>query len=115
MKEDISSYHKYVDNVLLHNPDPASQHYQRNEDRFGTNFAAEDREQRFRERQRKQAAYDKRRMASYDREMTRWEAMEKMTTEEEKDKQVRRDKYGIGKKTGHSAGYNPINGQYDST
>ena len=41
--------------------------------------------------------------------------MEKLTTEEEKNKLIKQNKYQIGKKTGHSAGYNPINGEYDST
>ena len=40
--------------------------------------------------------------------------MEKLNVEEDKIKGIKQAKYQIGKKTGHSAGYNPINGEYDS-
>ena len=40
--------------------------------------------------------------------------MEKLNVEGEKIKEIKQAKYQIGKKTGHSAGYNPINGEYDS-
>jgi len=114
MKEDVSNYHKYVDNVLLHNPDPQSQHYQRADDRFNKDFAAADKEARAQQRADKQMKYEKRRLASYDREMQRWEKEEKLNTEIGKNNNIKQNKYQIGKKTAHSGGYNPINGEYDS-
>lgn len=43
-------YHKYVDNLLLHNPDPKASDYQRPDERFNKDFAEFDRLQRFEER-----------------------------------------------------------------
>lgn len=47
---DVATYHKYVDNLLLHNPDPKATHWQSNEDRFNRDFAEVDRQQRIADR-----------------------------------------------------------------
>ena len=59
---DVVAYHKYVDNLLLHNPDPKATHWQPVEDRFNNKgFAEEDRQKRIQEREHKQAVIEKKR------------------------------------------------------
>jgi len=43
MANDIRSYHKFVDNTKLNNPDPKSSHFAAPVDRFNKDFADHDR------------------------------------------------------------------------
>ena len=42
LRERIGSYHKYMDNALLNNPDPTSSHFLPDNDRFNRDFATYD-------------------------------------------------------------------------
>ena len=42
LKERTGGFHKYVDSALIHNPDPASNHYISESDRFDKDFAVAD-------------------------------------------------------------------------
>jgi hypothetical protein len=52
LRERIGSYHKYMDNALLNNPDPTSSHFLPDNDRFNRDFATYDKQ--IREQQHKQ-------------------------------------------------------------
>ena len=54
-------------------------------------------------------------MANYVREKERWDAMEQQLQVVQKAKEIKMQKYQIGKKSDHGGGYNPINGQYDTS
>jgi len=82
LKDRVGQYHKYVDNVLVNNPDPTSSHYLPDDDRFNRDFAAIEKRRREEERQRKQAVIDSRRIQKYERDLKRWEYME---TEQERE------------------------------
>jgi hypothetical protein len=44
LRERIGSYHKYMDNALLNNPDPTSSHFLPDNDRFNRDFASYDKQ-----------------------------------------------------------------------
>lgn len=43
---EVATYHKYVDNLLLHNPDPSASDFQPLDQRFHRDFADYDRQVR---------------------------------------------------------------------
>jgi hypothetical protein len=46
LKERIGSYHKYMDNALVNNPDPHSSHFLPEQDRWNRDFASHDKAMR---------------------------------------------------------------------
>ena len=58
---DVAIYHKNVDNLLLHNPDPKSTYFEPQSERHYRDFAEQDRQKRQNDRESKQAMLDKRR------------------------------------------------------
>lgn len=46
MGNDVATYHKYVDNLLLHNPDPSASHFNPIDQHFNRDFAEYDRQMR---------------------------------------------------------------------
>lgn len=78
-------------------------------------YAAYDREIREQEKLQKQARIEARRMNQMDRDIKRWEFMEKEETDLDMRKERMRQKYLVGKKGNGSAAYNPLNMEYESS
>ncbi len=82
LKERTGGYHKYVDSALIHNPDPASNHYitgKRNSntglesERFDKDFAVADQKRRTEQFDKQQDKYANLRQERYEREAQRYE------------------------------------------
>jgi len=61
----------------------------------------------------KQEHLERRRLAQFDRDVKRWEFMEKHEQDNDRREEIRRNKYRCGLITGSSNGYDILNAQYD--
>jgi len=76
LRERIGTYHKYVDNALVNNPDPKSSHFIDDSERFNKDFASFDRMIREKQYKEKMEAIERKRIEKYERDLKRWEYMD---------------------------------------
>ncbi|CDW85399.1 UNKNOWN [Stylonychia lemnae] len=115
LRERIGSYHKYVDNALVNNPDPTSSHFLPDNDRFNKDFASHDKMVREQQHKQKMEVIEKKRVEKYERDLKRWEFMDEESERQSKRIEQMNDKYLTGQRNKGGAAYNILNLQYEHT
>ena len=115
LRERTGGYHKFVDSAEVHNPDPTSSHFISEQERFDKDFSVADQKVRAQQYDHVQNRWAHLREERYNREVSRFENMEKMDAQQAQTLQVKKDQFNAGKKNHGGAAYNLLNQQYDQT
>eukprot|EP00347_Sterkiella_histriomuscorum_P000657 403374998 len=115
LRDRIGSYHKYVDNALVNNPDPTSSHFLPDNDRFNKDFASHDKMIREQQHKAKMEAIEQKRVEKYERDLKRWEFMDEENQRQSQRIQAMNDKYLTGQRNKGGAAYNILSLQYEQT
>lgn len=115
LKERSGGYHQYEEFKGVTRPDPSSNIYLPEAERFDRDFAAEERRRIEQEQQRRQQALANKREQMISREVQRWQMMEEQERREQARIEEKKAKFQAGMKNNPSAAFNPITLEYDST
>ena len=108
-------YNKPSERININNPDPNSDLYISEGERFNKDFAAYDYNRRNIEHEKKKEWYQNKKTQLYDRERKRWERMDYEYLREENKIMMNKERNLVGRKNNPGMAFNPITLQYDNS
>ena len=108
-------FNKPAEKARINDPDPMSDIYISEGERFNKDFAAYDYEKRCREHQKKKERYLTLQNILFDRERKRWEKMDYDYLRNENKIMMNKEKNLVGRKNNPGMAFNPITLQYDNS
>ena len=108
-------FNKPSEKINLNSPDPNSDIYISEGERFNKDFAAYDYNRRNIEHERKKEIYQNRKNQLYERERKRWERMDYEYLKAENKIMMNKEKNLVGRKNNPGMAFNPLTLQYDNS
>ena len=108
-------FNKPSEKINLNSPDPNSDIYISEGERFNKDFAAYDYNRRNIEHERKKEMYQNKKNQLYERERKRWERMDYEYLKEENKIMMNKEKNLVGRKNNPGMAFNPLTLQYDNS
>lgn len=108
-------FNKPAEKARINDPDPMSDIYISEGERFNKDFAAYDYEKRCRDHQKKKERYLTLQNILFDRERKRWEKMDYDYLRNENKIMMNKEKNLVGRKNNPGMAFNPITLQYDNS
>ena len=108
-------FNKPSEKINLNSPDPNSDIYISEGERFNKDFAAYDYNRRNQEHERKKEMYQNRKNILYERERKRWEKMDYEYLKAENKIMMNKEKNLVGRKNNPGMAFNPLTLQYDNS
>ena len=108
-------FNKPSEKINLNSPDPNSDIYISEGERFNKDFAAYDYNRRNIEHERKKEMYQNKKNQLYERERKRWERMDYEYLKAENKIMMNKEKNLVGRKNNPGMAFNPLTLQYDNS
>ena len=108
-------FNKPSEKINLNSPDPNSDIYISEGERFNKDFAAYDYNRRNLEHERKKEMYQNRKNILYERERKRWEKMDYEYLKAENKIMMNKERNLVGRKNNPGMAFNPLTLQYDNS
>ena len=108
-------FNKPSEKINLNSPDPNSDIYISEGERFNKDFAAYDYNRRNIEHERKKEMYQNRKTILYERERKRWEKMDYEYLKAENRIMMNKERNLVGRKNNPGMAFNPLTLQYDNS
>jgi hypothetical protein len=108
-------FNKPSEKINLNSPDPNSDIYISEGERFNKDFAAYDYNRRNIEHERKKEMYQNKKNQLYERERKRWERMDYEYLKAENKVMMNKEKNLVGRKNNPGMAFNPLTLQYDNS
>ena len=108
-------FNKPSEKINLNSPDPNSDIYISEGERFNKDFAAYDYNRRNIEHERKKEMYQNRKNQLYERERKRWEKMDYEYLRAENKIMMNKERNLVGRKNNPGMAFNPLTLQYDNS
>ena len=108
-------FNKPSEKINLNSPDPNSDIYISEGERFNKDFAAYDYNRRNIEHERKKEIYQSKKNQLYERERKRWEKMDYEYLKAENKIMMNKEKNLVGRKNNPGMAFNPLTLQYDNS
>ena len=108
-------FNKPSEKINLNSPDPNSDIYISEGERFNKDFAAYDYNRRNIEHERKKEMYQTKKNQLYERERKRWERMDYEYLKAENKVMMNKEKNLVGRKNNPGMAFNPLTLQYDNS
>ena len=115
MQDRIGMFNKPSEKFNLNSPDPNSDIYISEGERFNKDFAAYDYNKRNIDRERKKEMYQNRKNQIYERERKRWERMDYEYLKAENKIMMNKERNLVGRKNNPGMAFNPLTLQYDNS
>ena len=115
MQDRIGMFNKPSEKMDINSPDPNSDIYISEGERFNKDFAAYDYNRRNIEHERKKEMYQNKKNQLYERERKRWERMDYEYLKAENKVMMNKEKNLVGRKNNPGMAYNPLTLQYDNS
>ena len=115
MQDRIGMFNKPSEKMDINSPDPNSDIYISEGERFNKDFAAYDYNRRNIEHERKKEMYQNKKNQLYERERKRWERMDYEYLKAENKVMMNKEKNLVGRKNNPGMAFNPITLQYDNS
>ena len=115
MQDRIGMFNKPSEKINLNSPDPNSDIYISEGERFNKDFAAYDYNRRNIEHERKKEMYQNRKNQLYERERKRWEKMDYEYLRAENKIMMNKERNIVGRKNNPGMAFNPLTLQYDNS
>ena len=107
-------FNKPSEKINLNSPDPNSDIYISEGERFNKDFAAYDYNRRNIEHERKKEMYQNKKNQLYERERKRWERMDYEYLKAENKIMMNKERNLVGRKNNPGMAFNPLTLQYDN-
>ena len=108
-------FNKPAEKARINDPDPSSDMYISEGERFNKDFAAYEYERRNKAHERKKEMYQQKKNEIYDRKRTRWERMDYEYLRNENKIMMNKEKNLVGRKNNPGMAFNPLTLQYDNS
>ena len=108
-------FNKPSEKININNPDPNSDIYISEGERFNKDFAAYDYNRRNIEHERKKEMYQNKKSQIYERERKRWEKMDYEYLKAENKIMMNKERNLVGRKNNPGMAFNPLTLQYDNS
>ena len=108
-------FNKPSEKININNPDPNSDIYISEGERFNKDFAAYDYNRRNIEHERKKEMYQNKKSQLYERERKRWERMDYEYLKAENKIMMNKERNLVGRKNNPGMAFNPLTLQYDNS
>ena len=108
-------FNKPSEKININNPDPNSDIYISEGERFNKDFAAYDYNRRNIEHERKKEIYQNKKSQLYERERKRWEKMDYEYLKAENKIMMNKERNLVGRKNNPGMAFNPLTLQYDNS
>ena len=115
MQDRIGMFNKPSEKMDINSPDPNSDIYISEGERFNKDFAAYDYNRRNIEHERKKEMYQNKKNQLYERERKRWERMDYEYLKAENKVMMNKEKNLVGRKNNPGMAFNPLTLQYDNS
>ena len=115
MQDRVGMFNKPSEKINLNSPDPNSDIYISEGERFNKDFAAYDYNRRNLEHERKKEMYQNRKNILYERERKRWEKMDYEYLKAENKIMMNKERNLVGRKNNPGMAFNPLTLQYDNS
>ena len=115
MQDRIGMFNKPSEKMDINSPDPNSDIYISEGERFNKDFAAYDYNRRNIEHERKKEMYQTKKNQLYERERKRWERMDYEYLKAENKVMMNKEKNLVGRKNNPGMAFNPLTLQYDNS
>ena len=115
MQDRIGMFNKPSEKMDINSPDPNSDIYISEGERFNKDFAAYDYNRRNIEHERKKEMYQNKKNQLYERERKRWERMDYEYLKAENKIMMNKEKNLVGRKNNPGMAFNPLTLQYDNS
>ena len=115
MQDRIGMFNKPSEKKDINSPDPNSDIYISEGERFNKDFAAYDYNRRNIEHERKKEMYQNKKNQLYERERKRWERMDYEYLKAENKVMMNKEKNLVGRKNNPGMAFNPLTLQYDNS
>ena len=115
MQDRIGMFNKPSEKMDINSPDPNSDIYISEGERFNKDFAAYDYNRRNIEHERKKEMYQNKKYQLYERERKRWERMDYEYLKAENKVMMNKEKNLVGRKNNPGMAFNPLTLQYDNS
>ena len=115
MQDRIGMFNKPSEKMDINSPDPNSDIYISEGERFNKDFAAYDYNRRNIEHERKKEMYQNKKNQLYERERKRWERMDYEYLKAENKVMINKEKNLVGRKNNPGMAFNPLTLQYDNS
>ncbi|KAM3145743.1 hypothetical protein pb186bvf_002038 [Paramecium bursaria] len=101
--------------AILHSPAPNTSLFQPDHERFGKDFASEEKRQREIQNKLKQINYEQRRLCGLEREGIIWQRNENAQQKDEMKRRYHEEQFNKGKRNANGLAYNPLTLEYAQT
>lgn len=115
LQDRVGMFNKPAEKARINDPDPMSDIYISEGERFNKDFAAYDYEKRCRDHQKKKDRYQTLQSILFDRERKRWEKMDYDYLRNENKIMMNKERNLVGRKNNPGMAFNPITLQYDNS
>lgn len=115
LQDRVGMFNKPAEKARINDPDPMSDIYISEGERFNKDFAAYDYEKRCRDHQKKKERYQTLQSILFDRERKRWEKMDYDYLRNENKIMMNKERNLVGRKNNPGMAFNPITLQYDNS
>ena len=115
LQDRVGMFNKPSEKINLNSPDPNSDIYISEGERFNKDFAAYDYNRRNQEHERKKEMYQNRKNQLYERERKRWEKMDYEYLRNENKIMMNKERNLVGRKNNPGRAFNPLTLQYDNS
>ncbi len=115
MQDRVGMFNKPSEKININSPDPNSDIYISEGERFNKDFAAYDYNRRNLEHERKKEIYQNRKNILYERERKRWEKMDYEYLKAENKIMMNKERNLVGRKNNPGMAFNPLTLQYDNS
>ena len=115
MQDRVGMFNKPSEKININSPDPNSDIYISEGERFNKDFAAYDYNRRNLEHERKKEMYQNRKNILYERERKRWEKMDYEYLKAENKIMMNKERNLVGRKNNPGMAFNPLTLQYDNS
>ena len=115
MQDRVGMFNKPSEKININSPDPNSDIYISEGERFNKDFAAYDYNRRNIEHERRKEMYQNKKNQLYERERKRWEKMDYEYLKAENKIMMNKERNLVGRKNNPGMAFNPLTLQYDNS